>query len=84
MQLVNQAFSIFDTKTGAWNAPFFQPNETAAMRMVSLVMEGDNMLAKNPGDFQVYLIGQFSAESGILVGLTTPKFVCSLREIAEV
>ena len=60
-------FSVFDEKAKAFANPFFIPNKGQAVRSFGdAVSDGNTMLSKHPGDYQLYEIGTFDESSAVL------------------
>lgn len=76
-------FSIQDTVAQTMAAPFMFQNINLAKRALrDLVNDETSRVSKNPEDYQLYLLGEFDDETGILVaGVPTP--LCSARSLME-
>lgn len=76
-------FSVLDGKVGSWSRPFCEPTSQAAVRMViSIIRDGDNLLAKFPSDYSLWEVGQFDDETGEVSGYR-PVLVRNVGELAE-
>lgn len=65
MQL--RAFSVLDTKTGAYGLPFFCHHVALAKRMIyEAVSDERSSLAKYPADYVLFGIGAFDDATGSL------------------
>lgn len=74
MQL--KIFSIRDSKGEIYNQPFFQKTHGEAERNFrELVKDEKSMIHKYPDDFDLYYLGQFDDQSGVLETLDTPQHV---------
>lgn len=64
--MIHQLFSIFDTKSGAFQAPFIHTNEGTALRAVaaSVNQQNGDMLSTNTEDFELYYLGTFNDNEG--------------------
>ncbi|AXH75153.1 MAG: nonstructural protein [Microviridae sp.] len=83
--MLMQVFSILDVKTGAFGSPFFAFNVSVAQRNVAAaVRDGESMLSKFPGDFQLFQIGSFDDGSGLLEPMVPPLAVCNVASLREV
>jgi len=78
-------FSIFDKKSGAYNPHIFAATSIPeAVRSIQMHMEeGKGTLAKFPADYQLYLIGDFNPQDGILAP-PTEKGPMLLQEVAQI
>lgn len=72
-----KAYSMRDMKGDSFSAPFFVPHETAARRLVPVLMENPNAdIRKYPSEFMMYEIGSLDTDTGALVGCP-PTEICS-------
>lgn len=72
-------YSIKDNKTGFMH-PQVDMNHKSAIRNFELTLatvSGDTVMGFCPEDFDLYYIGQFDNESGIVSALPTPEFIKS-------
>lgn len=70
--------SIFDRKARTFGAPMLFQNEEIAKRMaITLLRSGGQSsdLEKFPDDFDLYAIGEFDEDLGIVAGVETPRFL---------
>lgn len=76
-------FCVFDSKAGAFTAPFVAFNAPMAQRSVAIaVRDPESMFHKFPEDFQLFQIGVFSDDTGLVEGIT-PTAVCNLVNLKE-
>lgn len=60
-----EVYSVRDSKVGAYMAPFFVPNSSVAVRMVTdTANDPSTLLYKHPEDFQLFHIGTFNESTG--------------------
>lgn len=60
-------FSVFDILTKAHSTPFFAPHPGSALRSFEeLARDEKSTVAKHPHDFELYQIGEFDIDSGVL------------------
>lgn len=68
--------SIFDVKVSAFQRPSFSPTVPAFVRACQdEVNRPDSEMGKHPEDYQIFKIGEFDDESGLLVPLTPPDMI---------
>lgn len=63
-------YAVLDNKAKTFNAPFFQPNQVAAVRAFNMeVNRADplNAIHQHPEDFDLYYIGDYNTETGQLL-----------------
>lgn len=69
-------FSYRDSKVG-FGMPVVDQNDSAAIRGFSYAVNGrDGIMNFSPGDFDLYKIGVFDTEKGVIEG-QTPELVVS-------
>lgn len=60
-----KAFTIFDSKVGAYMQPFFMVSTGAAIRTWGdTVNDPKTQFSKHPGDFTLFEIGSYDEETG--------------------
>jgi len=61
-------FVVYDSKTDSWGVPFFKDFTANALRewaeVASEVSNKENKVAKYPGDFSLFEIGEYSMFDG--------------------
>lgn len=78
-------FSIFDKKSGAFNPQMFaELSIPDAVRAVQQSLdEGKSRIAKFPADYQLYLIGDYDHNTGLLTPPTATGPLL-IQEIAQI
>jgi len=72
-----QSFSMRDVKAETYAAPFFVPNESIAIRLLSeLVLDKRSTLGKYPQDFSLYRIGEYDTTTAVLTSCQI-DMICS-------
>ncbi len=75
------AYSIRDTVSETFSAPFYTPNDGVALRFVGqMIADVNNPLHKYPNDHFLYRVGEFSTESGCLKA-TDPTQICTVLSL---
>ena len=65
--MITKIYATFDKKANAFNERFFQaPNDEVAIRSVETNQLHDEFFNINAADFEVYCIGLYDAETGII------------------
>lgn len=81
--MIIQMYCPRDTKTGFYHPPMYCHTDGHAMRVVKDQMtNGHHVMASHPGDFDLYRIGEFDDEAGIVSG-HEPKFVVNLKTLQQ-
>lgn len=69
-------FSIRDSKGEAFGQPFFQKTHGEAERnFKTLVSDEKSMISKFPEDFDLYYIGEYDDQKGLIKSLDTPQHI---------
>lgn len=73
-----KVFSIFDEKALVFRTPIFMCQTGQVVRAFdSLVNDKQSEINRYPADFKLYEMGTFDDNSGLLVSLPQPKYVCA-------
>jgi len=71
-----KAFSIRDSKAEVFNTPFFQKTHGEAERSFrELVTDQKSMVSKYPEDYDLYYLGTYNDQNGLISPLDTPQHV---------
>lgn len=71
-----KVFSIRDQKAGVFNTPFFQKSVGEAERNFrELIKDDKSLVSKYPEDFDLYEIGDYDDEKGLVISLDTPHHI---------
>mgnify|MGYP000426986884 CR=1 FL=1 len=71
-----KVYSIHDTKAEAFIQPFFAPTDGLALRMFEdNVNNKDSQLNMHPEDFNLYQVGQWDDNKGLIEPETPPKHI---------
>lgn len=75
--MILNIYAIRDTKSGYMN-PTFELNDAVAMRNFQYAcQQTDSMLFACASDFELYQIGWYDTETGIIGDDTPHRFLCS-------
>lgn len=75
-----QMFSVYDIKARAFLRPFCMPNADMAIRALKdSAHEPDHSFAKNPEDYTLYSVGEFSEDTGAIT-TTLPEVVATVSQ----
>ncbi len=67
-------FSVFDSKAEMFNQPMFFKAKPEALRAFSdEANRQESAIFKHPGDYTLFLIGEFDMDTGNLIPLPTPQ-----------
>lgn len=79
------AFSVYDEKVQAFNAPFFQTTLGQAVRSYSdIVNDAESVIHRHPGDYVLYHMGEFDDGEGTFTSQVPPVRLGSGLEYVEV
>lgn len=71
-----ELYAIRDVKVG-FLAPMVDDNEASAMRNFEYAVHNNDIINFMPSDFELYHIGSFDTDSGIIESCSTPNFICN-------
>lgn len=69
-----EMFTIYDKVTGLFSSPFVSINKNAAVRSFKAMLANDPYKAT---DCQLYKIGEFDNQTGLIQPCGTPDFICN-------
>lgn len=76
--------SIFDVKQNGFGQPFFVVSRGIAFRSIGddlMRKDTDNVMARHPGDFKLYELGEFEDSTGMLKVHAKPEFVIEVQTL---
>lgn len=68
-----ELYSIYDRVAGLYGQPLFAVNRQTAERQFNYTMSQAQMVA---GDCDLYYLGKFDNQTGVIEVLEKPEFVC--------
>lgn len=76
MSQIFKMYSVRDSKSNAFNPPFYAINEETGLRsFAQLVLDPAQTVSKFPEDFDLYHVGDYDDESGKISPQETPVHV---------
>lgn len=79
-----KVFAVFDLKAGAYMMPFTMPATGQALRAFSdSVNDPKTGFYRHPGDYELFLIGEFDEISGQLSGKVNPEYLVRALDVKE-
>lgn len=79
-------FALRDTCVGTFLMPMFFANRPGAVRALGDAVNKpgeDNQFYQHPEHFQLYIIGEFDDEVGLVVSLPAPEFVVDCQSLVR-
>lgn len=74
--MVQKVFAIRDAKAENYFNPFYAPTAGEAERnFTAVAMDPKSTICQFPEDFDLFYLGEYDTNSGILKPLTTPQHV---------
>jgi len=71
-----KAFTIRDSKAECFNTPFFQKSHGEAERSFrEIANDQKSMISKYPEDYDLYYLGTYNDQTGLIDPLVTPQHV---------
>ena len=77
-------FALRDVKVDAFVMPFCAGSPAAASRALSMMLDPHSVYAMYPADFVLYHLADVDVDSGKVVPMTEPEYVCGLASIVHV
>lgn len=76
-------YSVFDRKVAAFAQPFYAVNDLVAMRCLKgVVSDHRSVIATNPADFDLFCVGEFNDDTGLVTAITPPVCVCNALNVS--
>lgn len=77
-------FALNDAKLGEFGQPFyFQARGQAVRFLQDLVKDGKTTISQHPEDFRLYMLGNYSPNTGTFENLPTPEYLASASDYVE-
>lgn len=77
-------YAIRDLKGGIFCEPFVQNTHGVAERAFSeLLRNPQSLLHKYPEDYQLFQIGEYDDNSGLITSLKAPLHICSAQQLLK-
>lgn len=71
-------FTIHDSAAALYQRPFSARTEAEATRaFAGLAQDREHPVGQSPEDYALYLVAEFSEDTGVVVGLPGPKHVAN-------
>lgn len=82
--MTNNLYALRDVKADNYIALHPMQSDILAKRGLTEALANPNTdMSRYPEDFHLYQLGEWDSVSGELKALRTPRFVCSVTELAE-
>lgn len=82
--MILKMFGVFDLKGKAYMQPFFSGTAGCAMRAFGdAVKDGKSPISAHPEDYQLFELGNFDDNSGVVVAVSPVKVLCSALDYVE-
>ncbi len=80
--MLQNMFSIYDSKVEAFLQPFFMQTRAAAIRAVTdTVANPEHLFAKHPEDYTLFYLGSFEDQKAVFDLEPTPQSLAVLIEL---
>lgn len=82
---MRRVYSLYDRKLREYGALMVEKNDFACQRGLSdgISQAPQSMIALHPGDFDLYHVGEWDEEKGVLLVAIPPSLVCNLQELVK-
>lgn len=75
-------YSVLDRKLREYGQLGLARNDEAVQRAIGDQVRGSGtLMEKYPGDFDLYCVGEFDSETGVVEGYPVPRLVRTVEEI---
>ena len=79
-----EIYTVFDKKVGHYHNPMVTRNEAEMLRLLSdAVNDKVHPFGKHPGDYQLYYVGYWDDERGLIKPSESSEFVVELASLVE-
>lgn len=79
-----QVYTLRDSVLGSYTLPFYATSNLHARRICKeVIISGDNSVAHSPIDFELFRLGEFDSNTGLITSLDRPEPVCRLDQLHE-
>lgn len=69
-------YSVHDSKAEIFHPPFFKHSHGEAEReLTTLVNDNKSTISQYPEDYNLYFVGEYNDQSGVITALATPHHV---------
>lgn len=80
----SSVYALFDQRSSTFQAPTLAPSDGDMTRGVILgLRSGKALFAQFPKEFQLYYIGSYDHESGLMVASVPARFVVAVGSLVE-
>lgn len=77
-------FSVFDKKAGVYSTPFVSHSLATATRdFGSAVNDSSSQISKFASDYELFMVGEWDEDSGLIVSGSSPVFVVAGSSLKE-
>ncbi|AXL15210.1 nonstructural protein [Microviridae sp.] len=77
-------YSIYDQKTRVFDQPFLAENDATAQRMFERIQQSVPLMKEHPSDFDLYYVGQFDSEDGLIKPTQTVQKIINGLSFTEI
>jgi hypothetical protein len=77
-------YTLYDNKAEAYLKPFFSQSNGAAIRSLTDTVnlnDGANMVSSHPEDYSLFVIGEWSEETGLLSPRESKGHLCDCYDL---
>lgn len=74
--MILKMFAVYDSKVGAYMAPFFMSSTGQALRaFIDTASDKETQVGKHPEDFTLFELGEYDDSCAVIHSLDTPKSI---------
>lgn len=79
-----KAYTVRDSKAEVFHNPWYQTTHGEAERSFkAMVNNKETMVGKYPEDYDLYYMGEFDDEKGIIISLETPQHIVKAVQLQQ-
>lgn len=75
--MIKPVYTIRDIKTGVFESPMIHQNDQTAIRFFTQCLHQVPVMQNNPQDFELFVIGEFNEDTGLISGTDSVQFLIS-------
>jgi hypothetical protein len=78
--MIKEIYTLKDIASGAYLTPFYTENFNTAVREMNHTLSGNNLVSENAKDFDLYKLGTYDTDTGMIEPIEIPTFVFNLQD----
>ncbi len=80
--MITRLYSVYDSKSEIFMAPFVQPTDAVAVRdIITAAQDEKTKIARWPQDLELFYLGEYNDTTGRVSGLKAPESLGIVKDI---